>query len=278
MLDVLAGKSINQVVREWNALGLKGTRGTTWSSPRIRRLLINPRYAGIQVYQGKAMDCVVGDWERVIDVDTHRGLVAYLSDPSRIKCTSFEKKHMGSGVYLCGVCDAPMRHAFAGRPRVRRYECSQGQHVTRRGEPVDALVEELVLGRLSSPQVRLVLGSGEKVDVAALQAKRAAWQARLDELAGLFAEGAIDASQLRRGSNDLRTQMSAVDSMLANLAQSSPVADLLTAGEKLREHWAELTPDIKGKVIEETVTIRIMPSPKGYSRFRPELIVPEWKA
>ncbi|WP_202320832.1 recombinase family protein [Mycobacterium intracellulare] len=277
MLDVLAGKSINQVAREWNALGLKGTRGTSWSAPRIRRLLVNPRYAALQVYQGKALEGVAGEWEPLIDVDTHRGLVAFLSDPSRIKCTSFEKKYMGSGVYVCGVCGGPMRHAIAGNPRVRRYECKEGQHVTRRGEPVDALVEDLVLSRLSSPQVRLVLDSGEKVDVAALQAKRAALQARLDELAGLFAEGVIDGSQLRRGSNDLRAQMSGVDSLLADLAHTSPVADLLAAGEKLRERWTELTPDIKGKVIQETVTIRIMPSPRGYGQFRPELIVPEWK-
>ncbi|ASW93084.1 recombinase family protein [Mycobacterium marseillense] len=277
MLDVLAGKSISQVAREWNALGLRGTRGTSWSSPRIRRLLVNPRYARIPVYRGKPVENVVGDWDELIDVDTHRGLVAFLCDPSRLTCTSFEKVHIGSGVYLCGICDAPMRHAFAGRPRVRRYECSAKQHVTRRGEPVDALVEELVLERLSSPQVRLVVDSGEKVDVAELQAKRAALQARLDELAGLFAEGSIDGSQLRRGSSDLRAQVSAVDSVLADLAHTSPVADLLAAGEKLRERWAELTPDIKSKVIRETVTIRIMPAPRGYLPFKPELIAPEWK-
>ena len=40
-------------------------------------------------------------------------LVAFLSDPSRIVCTSFEKKYMGSGVYVCGLCGAPMRHAVA---------------------------------------------------------------------------------------------------------------------------------------------------------------------
>lgn len=273
--DVLAGKSINQVSREWNAAQLKGTRGTTWSAPRIRRLLVNPRYAALKVHQGKVVG--PGKWEPLIDVGVHEGLVAFLSDPSRIKCTSFEKKFMGSGVYVCGLCEAPMRHAIAGNPRVRRYECTAKQHVTRRGEPVDALVEDLVLARLSSPQVRLVVGSGEKVDVAALQTKRAALQARLDELAALFAEGVVDGSQLRRGSNDLRTQMGGLDSMLAELAHTSPVADLLAAGKRMRERWAELSPDLKGKVIQETATIRVMPSPRGYSAFRPELIVPEWK-
>jgi site-specific DNA recombinase len=273
--DVLAGKSINQVAREWNAAGVKGTRGTTWSAPRIRRLLVNPRYAALKVHRGKVVG--PGEWEELIDEDTHRGLVAFLSDPSRIKCTSFEKKYMGSGVYVCGVCDAPMRHAIAGNPRVRRYECTAKQHVTRRGEPLDQFVEDMLLDRLSRPDMRLVLDGGEKIDVAALQAKRAALQARLEELAGLFAEGVIDGSQLRRGTNDLKVQLDSVGSLLADLVHTSPVADLLAAGEKLRARWAELTPDLKGKVIQEAVTVKVMPSPRGYSTFRPELIVPEWK-
>ena len=58
--DVLTGKSIRAVAAEWNAQGLKTTlAGTTqtrhgkeyfvtgtWNSPRVRRLLVNPRYAG----------------------------------------------------------------------------------------------------------------------------------------------------------------------------------------------------------------------------------------
>ena len=58
VVDVLAGKSIQQVSREWNTAGLKTTlAGTeykgkvvagTWNSPRVRRLLVNPRYAGLK--------------------------------------------------------------------------------------------------------------------------------------------------------------------------------------------------------------------------------------
>jgi site-specific DNA recombinase len=219
-----------------------------------------------------------GTWQPLIDEDTHNGLVAFVSQPSRKLATSFEKKYMGSMVYRCGVCDAPMRHALAGNPTRRRYECTNGQHVTRLGEPVDQVVEELLLGRLTSREVQLTLDDGDQVDPAALHAKRAGLQARLDELAGMFAEGEIDGSQLRSGTERLRVQLRSVDAVLADLARRSPTADLLAAGDKIREEWAKLSPDVKGKIIDEVVTIRIMPSPRGYAPFRPELVVPAvWK-
>src|SRR5262249_7804669 len=108
--DVLAGKSIQGVANQWNKQGLKTTlAGTTqtrngkecvvegkWNSPRVRRLLVNPRYAALKVHRGKVIGS--GTWTPLIDEDTHRGVVALLSDPSRIKCTSFERKYIGSGV------------------------------------------------------------------------------------------------------------------------------------------------------------------------------------
>ena len=273
--DVLSGKSINQVAREWNAAGLKGTRDTTWSAPRIRRLLVNPRYAALKVHQGKVVG--PGDWDALIDTDTHRGLVAYLSDPSRIKCTSFEKAYMGSGVYRCGVCGGVMRHAIAGNPRVRRYECRNGQHVVRIGAPLDDFIETVVLGILSRTDIRNRLSDRTDIDVDGLHTQRASLASRLDELAAMFAEGAIDASQLRRGTSDLRTQLAGVDSVLAELARTSPAANLLKDGpDKLLEHWQDASADIRGKVISELMVVRVMPAPKG-RRFDPAYVTIEPK-
>jgi DNA invertase Pin-like site-specific DNA recombinase len=258
--DVLTGKSIRQVAREWNATGVTGTRGTTFNASRIARLLSNPRYAGLRVHRGKVIG--PGQWEALIDEDTHRGLVAYLSDPSRIVCTSFERKYIGSHVYRCGKCGGKMRHAVAGgkHPGGRRYECIDYQHVTRRGEELDTYVEMLALARIRASVIPSKLKNGNEIDIAALQTDRAALQARLDELAGLFAEGAIDGSQLRTGSNALRVKLSAIDQVLAEAATVSPVVDLLTAGDALSERWASMTPDLKGKVIDELMVVTIDPA------------------
>jgi site-specific DNA recombinase len=275
--DVLTGKSINAVAREWNAAGVKTTLGTAWKAPRVRRLLVNPRYAALKVHRGKVVG--PGAWPALIDEDTHRGLVAFLSDPARIKCTSFEKKYMGSGLYRCGVCGGPMRHAIAGNPSRRRYECANGQHVVRLGEPLDDLVERVVLEqfRLYRAALQARLAGSNKVDVSELQTQRAGLQARLDERAAMFAEGAIDASQLRRGTSDLRVQLAGIDKTLADLARTSPVADLLAAGDKAPERWATLSADMKGKVVDEMMVVTVNKAPRGGKGFNHELVDFDWR-
>lgn len=277
--DVLAGKSIRAVAAQWNAAGVRGTRGRPFNSPTMRRLLINPRYAALRVHRGKVVG--PGDWEPLIDADTHHGLVAFLSDPARAICTSFERKYIGSGVYRCGVCGGPMRHAVPGgkNPGGRRYVCREANHVARIGAPLDEYVESLVLGRLSQPGVHerlTVMLDDSEVDVAELQTRRAGLQARLDDLAALFAEGAIDASQLRRGTSDLRAQLAGVDAALGELTRRSPVADLIVAGGELQNRWDALTPDLKGKVVQELMTVTVLPAPRG-PKFDPEYVRIDWK-
>lgn len=288
--DVLAGKSINQVAREWNSSGVRTTlAGRTqtrdgkpyvvkgvWNSPRVRRLLVNPRYAALKVHQGTVVG--PGDWPALIDADTHRGLVAFLSDGSRVTCTSFERKYIGSGVYLCGICGAPMRHAQPGgkQPGRRRYECSARQCVVRIGEPLDELVEHVVTRKLREAGVAARVGERE-VDVHALHVERATLQARLDELASLFAEGVLDASQLRSGTNSLRVRVAGVDGVLAEAARTSPVAKMMAGGsDAFTAAWKEASADLRGKVIAEVVDVVVLPAPRG-ARFSAAYVEFRWK-
>jgi site-specific DNA recombinase len=257
--DVLAGKSIKQLTREWNAAGIVGTRGHKFTAPNVRRLLVNPRYAALNVHNGKVVG--PGQWEAILDMDTHKGLVAYLSDPSRVRCTKFEKKYMGSGVYFCGVCGATLRHAVAGgrNANQRKYECSENNaHVVISGGPLDEYVDVTTLTLLQSTDLSKRLGLvNDDIDTESLHTQRAALQARMDELASLFAEGVIDASQLRSGTNKFRTQAAGIDKLLADAVRTSPAAKLLAAGPDVTKAWYASSPDIRGKIIAELWTVTI---------------------
>jgi site-specific DNA recombinase len=256
--DVLAGKSIKQVAREWNATGITGTRGSAFTSPNVRRILINPRYAGLRAHNGKVV--ATGKWEALIDEDTHLGLVAFLRDPSRIVCTAFEKKHLGSGVYLCGVCGSALRHTVSGGKQAgqRKYECSESNsHVVVTGPPVDELVEAVVLKMLSGSDIHRRITGSENIDVDAFRARRTALQARLDELATMFAQGAIDGSQLRTGTEDLKEQLAKVSGVLADAARTSPTAKLLEAAATVEEAWSAAAADIKGKIVDELMVVTV---------------------
>jgi site-specific DNA recombinase len=285
--DVLAGKSIRKVAAEWNAAGLKTTLagkeqtnyGKTkivtglWNSPRVRRLLVSPRYAGLKTHRGKVVG--KGDWSALIDGDTHRGLVAYLSDPARVKNTSFERKYIGSGVYICGRCGGKMRSARPGGRKSYAYVCRDQAHLLRVGQPLDDFVAGVVLRRLSQPDAHLLLAD-KRTDIPALQTQRNGLQARLDELAGMFAEGVIDASQLRTGTSGLRVKLAGVDSQLADAARIDPVAGLIAERDQVQAHWESVSPAIRGQIIDALLTVTIMPCPRG-SGFDPAYVRIEWK-
>ncbi|BBZ38581.1 site-specific recombinase DNA invertase Pin [Mycobacterium conspicuum] len=264
--DALAGKSMRQIAREWNATGMTGSRGHKFTGTNVRRLLINPRYAAINVHNG--IEVGQGDWEPIIDVDTHKGLVAFVSDPSRTVCTSFEKKYIGSGLYVCGLCGARMRHTTPGgkQPGGRRYECSEKQCVVRIGEPLDLYVEAIVLEWFSQPKARKRLsarlnGRGG-VDVTQLQAKRDALRARMDELARMFTAGDIDGSQLRSGTAEFKAQIAGIDDVLGRMSRKSPAAGMLAADDPVA-YWQGCSADICGKIIDDVMTVKVLKGPRG---------------
>jgi site-specific DNA recombinase len=273
--DVLAGKSLRKVCTDWNALGVTTTLGNTWNSRQLRATMLNPRYAALRVHRGKIVG--PGDWKPLIDADTHYGLVAFLTDPSRRRSIGFERKYLGTGVYRCGRCGGPMKACQPAAGRQRAYVCRDFGHVLRQRETLDEYVETIVLEYLKGTDIHNKLTRHNGVDLGAVQAKRAALQARLDDLAAMFAEGAIDASQLRRGTSELREQLNAVDAVLADYARTSPAANLISAGDAFAEHWEALSPDLKGKIVDELMTVTVLPSPRGTKGFHPEYIEIVWK-
>jgi site-specific DNA recombinase len=257
--DVLAGKSLRAVANEWNDAKLttpqrKKRGGGPWSNLTVRRALLKPCYAGLRVYRGEVVG--TGDWEALIDKDTHDGLVSFLSDPSRRNHISFERKHQGSGIYICDVCG---RKLYA-KHRPMNYLCKPSRHVARHGEQLDAYVAAIVLELLSRDDIASRLSPRPDLDVAALRGRRTGIQSRLSELAAMFAAGEIDAAQLKRGTADLRAQMAGIDKVLAEAVRTSPAVALLD-GDDLQTRWYASSPDLRGKIIDELMTVRVLPVP-----------------
>ena len=265
--DVLDGRSLRSIAMEWNEAGLRTPisarrGGGRWSNLSLRRVLIKPVYAGLVVYQGKVVGR--GEWQAITDEDTHRGLVAYLSDPERRPATAFERKHMGSSVYRCSVCDGLLYTVFVSKDRPMMYGCKPHKHVVRLAEPLDELVTATVLTLLKSTDIASRLAPCEGFDITVMHAQRAALQARMDELARMFAAAEIDASQLRSGTADLRAQIAGLDRVLADAAAASPAVQLLDGDlDELENRWDALSPDLKGKIVDELMTVTVLPTPRG---------------
>ncbi len=78
--------------------------------------------------------------------------MAILSDPNRrTSPASSAIKYLLSGIARCGVCGGPMRVLVVGKDGRKQdtYVCKDGAHVRRVRQPVEELVTETVLERLS---------------------------------------------------------------------------------------------------------------------------------
>jgi site-specific DNA recombinase len=99
------------------------------------------------------------------------------------------------------------------------------------------------------------------LDTVAMRVKKNALAARKSELATLFAEGVLDAEAVRRESVKLTQRVVEIDAQLTEAARLSTAATLLADGPgKVREHREAASPDIRGKVIAELMTVTVQPA------------------
>ncbi len=279
-VDVLAGHSLRSVAVEWINRDIPTVRGGVWTNLAVRRILKNPVYAGLVTHQGKVVG--PGAWEAIIDEDTHDRLRSLLSDPSRKPAVSFERKHMGSGVYQCAVCAGKLYGAYPHGPNRRMlYICRKSVHVARNGEMLDRYVTELVLGHLNKYDVGAELrdNSERQINIRALRTEQDVLQARADELATLFSKGEIKSSQLVRGTAELNIEMSRIDTELAEVARVSPLAAMALADgeDTLAQRWEAASADIRGKIVAELMEVIVHPAPRGVTKFDYDLIETNWR-
>jgi len=276
---VLGGRSLRSIANEWNAAGLLTTGGKAWTNLQVRRALKRPLYAGLVEHNGRIVGR--GQWQPLTDEDFYHGVVALLSDPTRNRGggASFETKYMGSAVYECGKCGGKLYATFPHGPGTLYYSCRDGRnHLARQGAPLDEYIERLVLDWLRGTDIHTRLDDGSAVDVGELHGKREAMRTRLNQLADMLDNDDIDIEQFQRLTRRTRNRLAAVSNQLADSARRNPVADLLAAGRAVEKHWAAMSPNMRGKVVSEIMTVTVRPSPRrGPQSFDYDLIDIDWR-
>jgi site-specific DNA recombinase len=282
--DILSGRSVSSIIKEWNLAGVTTVRGNQWIHTTFKRLFTNPRYAGLCEYKGRVVG--PGDWPRILDPEDHAGLVAVFKDKSQgFRGSSWERRWIGTYRYICGHrneagerCGALMEHYVS--KQAHAYRCTAARHLSRQQPALDALVEKMAVGFMSDDtKVAAILAAAQKDrhggDATEMRARRAALQAQKDELASLFTEGVLDGPAVRRESAKLTSKMATLDTALAEMARRSPLAEILAEGNaNLDKRWAATSPDIRGKIIDELFTVVVNPASVngGRSGFDPNCI------
>jgi len=269
--SVLGGRPLRAIVRDMTERGVTTTAGNPWQPTELRRLLTNPRHAGLRVHRGEVVG--PGDWPVIIDEDTHRAVVAILSDPARRR-RGRPRAYLLSGVGRCGVCGGRM-YGRAER-RGPLYVCESSPHIGRKIAPIDDYVSAVMVGRLWLPDAAsLLAGPDNSGRVSELRREERSLTARLDGLAEAFAGGDIDRRQLAAGTKRLRDRLDSIAREMPSLVGATALSPLIGAAD-VEGAWDVLATAQRRAVIDALARVTIHPAGRGARVFNPETVEIEW--
>lgn len=166
-------------------------RGGRWNPSTVRSILLNPRYAGRAVYCGEETG-KPGTWEAIVSEGIFDSVQSRLSDPRRItNREGTDRKHLGSSLYLCGVCERAVYSHTGGR-----YRCPEG-HITRIGSGIDEYVRAVIKARLAQPDVVAALGRRDDGTDDAARREVDRQRRRLAQVEADYDDDLIDARRYR---------------------------------------------------------------------------------
>lgn len=281
----LAGESLRALTADLNARGVPSVTGKPWTTQVMRRVLLSARISGQRSYGAKRPGGgdIVADavWPAIITPEQTARLRAMLTDPRRVTLRA-ARRYLLTHMLRCHNCGSRM----VARPRVdkvRRYVCPGNRAVHGTcgktfilSEPLEALVSEMALQRLDSPEFdRAVREYGRNAvnqhdDASQLDADRR----RLDELAAMWADGAVSRREYLIARDRIADRISTAERRQARDNGTSAIAPL--AGTA-RKRWPSLTFDQQRAVLRSLFAgITIGPGKRGFNRFDPARVHPEW--
>lgn len=272
---VLAGATIVRATKWLNGQGHCTTAGGEWKRSNVRWLLLNPRYAGLRVYNEQVTE---GAWPAIISDDTYRAMLSLLTDPKRKKNQGTARRWLGAGLYLCGRCSEDARSDVRVNYRGdgdRIYRCRASAHLSRLADPVDELVTEVITARLRKPDLAELLAVHDGDDDRELHNEAVGLRARLDSLAADYADGLLTARQVKVATERLEARLADVEARQAVRGQRNALAAVMTKKDPAQA-WLDADLSVQREVVSLLVeSIILMRGTPG--RFDPESVQINWR-
>lgn len=256
---VLDGRSLGAIAREWNDLGVTGSRGQQWNGSRVRKVLLRPRNAGLLASGAEVIG--PGEWPEIVPEDVWRAVVGTLTAPGRrTNPGDSHVKWLGSGIYRCGVCELPLRATKSNGRTV--YRCQAGAHVSRVQAVVDEYVESHIRAYLSRPDVIEALNGAVSVDTSAEVEQIAALRRRLAEFEADYARGDISGRQLKEATGRVESEMRALDDIITARTRGNALAGFVQSGDPAAAYDAAPL-DVRRAVLRELLDVTVDRGAKG---------------
>lgn len=275
-----AGDSLRSISR-WldEESGLPPRHGTRWNPSTVTTMLRNPRYAGHAIYRG-AITGMKGGWEPIVTEELYAVVQGILADPRRTKNRhGTDRKYLGSGIYLCDVCQRPVV-SFSGAGAGPRYRCTNG-HFARTQRPIDEVVTAFTHWILSDPELvetmlkHLTSTKSDEAKELGKEAKRL--RDRIKTIETDYDAGLIDGHRYAVATEKATAELAPIEARRAELVAGNGAAKILTAPDPVAA-FDDAPLMIRRSLIDSLLVVRIAKAPRGSRTFNPETVKvkPRW--
>lgn len=169
-----------------------------------------------------------------------------------------DRKSLGSGLYLCGVC----RQIVRGHST--RYRCAG--HVMRSREQVDAFVVEIIRRRLALPDLHDLLPSEDDDRIQEIKQEISTHLARITRAERDYnsddEDGRITARMLNKITAEREAKIATLETERLTLPSGSALDPVLST-EDPREAFDRTDLGLRRSVIDILRKVRLQPHPRG---------------
>jgi site-specific DNA recombinase len=277
---LLNGATLWSIAKEWNAKGLKTSKGYEWEGSKVRQLLLRPSIAGLAVHNGEILDGVTPAWKPIVDRDTWESVRKYLADPKRFTGRSMGRKHLLSGIAYCGECGRRMgtmsKPTKSGTKRLA-YQCKNMgcMKIVRDLIRTDELVIGVITERLSDPEAARKLAK-PAVDTKELHERIDTLRKLITATREEYNDGLIDARDRNARIERTLEKLGPLEDRLLGSHMSRDVKEL-AGRHDAAERFEALPLDRRRGVIDTLTTVTIHRQARAGGRFDPEAITVDWK-
>ena len=286
---ILQGYSLIEVTRRWAEAGAIGLTGKRLNTTQVRRVLLRPRNAGLITFHD---EIVSNAWPAILSVEDFRAMEAKLNDRSMPRQSTAKFKYLLSGLVRCHCGEFLTGFGAAAstsHPNYRRmYRCRIHQqggryvrgHVTREMHNLDDYVKSVISGYLGRSDVRDAVLAAAVHEVEdhpqTVAPDTSTLLARKQDLARLFAAGAIEESQLIEGTSQVRAELAEIERRAVHQGGNRELVSLLLNSDP-GAAFLQAETAIQRSTIRAITDIEILAGAVPGAGFNPELVRFSWK-
>jgi hypothetical protein len=274
--DILAGASLNDVCRRWNGAGIRTVTGKLWVASALSKFLRKPRNAGLRAYQREIVG--KGTWPPLVDESVWRAAQSVLDAPGRAPGRKAVRRHLLTGVALCGKCGHTLAGSYRTDGRIV-YVCKACHGVSILADNVEPLVYRVVSGRLAMPDAVDLL-KAEIHDDAEAEAIRLELETLYGELQKIGVERGqrlLTGEQAKIATDLINGDISKLERRQQDQERLRVFDGIPLGTPKVVDAIAALSQDRFRAVLYVLAVVTVAPVGKGGKVFQPERVQVRWK-